>query len=255
VLTNIDRLVDFHIYANEAQLNPLLEKASAEEGRPITTSTAILDMAGFSAMTSTSATRAYVLRMVALDSKHYPETLGRMFIINAPTVFSIAWSIIRPFLDERTQNKIEIFASEDGWKKRLREIIDVDKLPQEYGGSRVETVFPPSRTKKVAINAGKTFSDSTDAIPAGASVTFKWFCRPGDIVWSVLFHAAAGGAPKVVAEPKDFPTSDSKQVVLTLTEAAAGRYECVWSNSKGWWARDLFHRHDITVAGKPVGVR
>jgi hypothetical protein len=38
-----------------------------------------------------------------------------MFIINAPTVFSAAWAIIRPFLDERTQNKIEIFASEGAW--------------------------------------------------------------------------------------------------------------------------------------------
>ena len=80
------------------------------------------------------------------------------------------------------------------------EVIDADKLPQEYGGTLAVPVFPPSRTKKTPIAAGKEFRDSTGPVPAGACVTFKWFCRPGDMVWSVVFRPAAGGPDKVVGE-------------------------------------------------------
>ncbi len=34
------------------------------------------------------------------------ETMGKMFIINAPRIFSMAWSIVKGMLDERTREKV-----------------------------------------------------------------------------------------------------------------------------------------------------
>ena len=254
MLTDIEKLVDYHVYANEAQMVPLFASASAAAGRPVTNLCAIIDMGGMTSKLSTSVTRSYITRMIGIDSKHYPETLGRMFIINVPTLFGIAWALIRPFLDERTQNKIEIFSDEAAARRRLREVIDDAVLPADYGGSLAVPVFPPSRTKKTAINAGKDFAERTAPVAAGATVAFKWFCRPGDMVFSVAFLPAAGGAA-VLLEPKDYPTSDTKQVIVSLKAPAAGVFEARWSNSKGWWARDLFHRWDEIVDGKPVGIK
>jgi len=38
--------------------------------------------------------------------------LGKNMIINAPTVFSTAWTIAKTWLDERTKQKISIYTSE-----------------------------------------------------------------------------------------------------------------------------------------------
>ena len=39
---------------------------------------------------------------------NYPENLGRAVIINAPWVFSGAWKLVSPVLNQRTQDKISI---------------------------------------------------------------------------------------------------------------------------------------------------
>jgi hypothetical protein len=50
--------------------------------------------------------RAYIGRASQLDSAHYPETLYKLLIVNAPTVFQFAWSIVKGYLDERTTRKV-----------------------------------------------------------------------------------------------------------------------------------------------------
>ena len=237
VHTDIEKLIDYHTWQNEVQMVPLYDSASKAAGKPITTLCAIVDMGGMSSKISTSsawvrtgpapahplhcqrpltphshshpltpptpsaATRKYVTTMIGIDSKHYPETLGRMFLINAPLIFSAAWMLIQPFLDERTQKKIEIISSESAWKKRLRECIDPAQLPAEYGGDAKVPVFPGSRTRKTTVAAGKRFHAASEAVAAGASVRFRWFCRPGDIGFALHFVAGARPADGTAPPP------------------------------------------------------
>ena len=194
--------------------------------------------------------------MIGIDSKHYPETLGHMFIINAPSIFSLAWPLITPFLDERTQRKIDVISSPEAWKKRLREFIDPESLPVEYGGTLVLPggVFPPSRTQRTQIAAGKSFFETTAPVPAGASVRFKWFCRPGDMRFCVRFHAGAGagassssgGSGGVEVYPtQTHPGSDKKAVIVSVTAPADGVFVATFDNVQGWYSRELFHRWDL----------
>jgi len=44
-----------------------------------------------------------------------------MFIINAPMLFSGVWAVIKPWIDEKTRNKITIIGS--GYKEKLLEIV------------------------------------------------------------------------------------------------------------------------------------
>ena len=204
--------------------------------------------------------------MIGIDSKHYPETLGRMFFINAPLIFSAAWVLFTPFLDERTLRKVEIISSESAWKKRLRECIDPAQLPVEYGGELHTQVFPGSRSRRTALASGKSFHQATEVLPKGATVRFKWFCRPGDIGFSLHFVAGpraaaadSGSAPPppgsaVLYSAPTHAQSDKALVEVTGQAAAEGYFVGTWNNTQGWWSREVFHRYDQLVEGRPLAV-
>ena len=215
--------------------------------------------------------------MIGIDSKHYTETLGRMFLINVPFIFSAAWMLIQPFLDERTQKKIEIISSESAWKKRLREVIDPAVLPAEYGGDCKVAVFPGSRTRKSTLAAGKSFHVATEVFPKGAVVRFRWFCRPGDIGFQLHFvkgqrpgggggGGGGGGDGSAESAPPPpegstslyaaaaHPNSEKALVDVQGTAPEEGYFVGSWNNSQGWWSRDVFHRTDELVGGRPKAV-
>jgi hypothetical protein len=68
-----------------------------------------------------------------LDQAHYPETIHRVFIINAPFIFYSIWAIISTWADKRTVDKFHILGSD--FQKTLLEYISADNLPVKYGGS------------------------------------------------------------------------------------------------------------------------
>jgi CRAL/TRIO domain len=53
--------------------------------------------------------------------------------------FSASWRLIKGWLDPRTASKIEVISSKDQAKKKLLELIDVDQLPSDYGGTGPDT--------------------------------------------------------------------------------------------------------------------
>ena len=48
------------------------------------------------------------------DQNNYPEMLGKTAVINAGAVINFVWPFIKPFLDKRTQNKIEVSPDRNG---------------------------------------------------------------------------------------------------------------------------------------------
>ena len=56
-----------------------------------------------------------------------------MLIINAPLSFRGVWAVIRPWLDKKTQAKVEIFGG--NYMNRVKELIAQDQLPQIIGGT------------------------------------------------------------------------------------------------------------------------
>jgi len=68
-----------------------------------------------------------------LIGSHYPERSKMTFVINAPWWISAAFTIIRPFMDPRTFEKIKVLGSD--YKKHLFEYFDPSVIPIELGGT------------------------------------------------------------------------------------------------------------------------
>ena len=54
-------------------------------------------------------------------------------IINAPFLFTFIWKIMSLWFDERTLKKICIVGSD--YKERLHELVEIDCLPERFGGT------------------------------------------------------------------------------------------------------------------------
>jgi len=82
---------------------------------------------------------AIVKEQAAIDSICFPETMCKMFIVNAPGYFSATWRVVKGWLDARTASKVEVISNRATMEKRLLEYIDADQLPSDYGGKGPNT--------------------------------------------------------------------------------------------------------------------
>jgi hypothetical protein len=87
---------------------------------------AIADLEGFS-MANFSLSQMKLA--IGILQNHYPERLGMIFVINAPFVFTAAWRLIQPLLDERTRNKIDILGSD--YLAKVTEHIDLGQIEKQ----------------------------------------------------------------------------------------------------------------------------
>ncbi|CAM9171543.1 unnamed protein product [Ectocarpus sp. 6 AP-2014] len=103
-----------------------------ENGQAVT----VLDVQGLGMRDLAGEALGFVKQATAIVQDHYVERSNRMFIVNAPSYFSLIWRVIRPMLNERTQAKIGIINTDA--KKiaaALLECIAPENLPRQYGGT------------------------------------------------------------------------------------------------------------------------
>mmetsp|Transcript_34179 Transcript_34179/g.61636 ORF Transcript_34179/g.61636 Transcript_34179/m.61636 type:complete len:272 (-) Transcript_34179:466-1281(-) len=134
-IISLERLMDYHIYEWEKLEREILVECSKDAGKPILTKTVIIDMKGISMKNFGSAARKILRSVAAIDQDYYPEHLGQMFIVNAPTIFRAIWSVVNPLLEERTRRKILILGSD--FLSSVLQIISIDDLPICLGGKSV----------------------------------------------------------------------------------------------------------------------
>jgi len=106
-----------------------------------------MDMKGCS-ITELKRLYKFVKIASSVAQDNYPELLGKMFVINAPMLFSIVWAIAKNFVDIKTQKKISILGSK--YKKQLAKMIDIDVLPDFLGG-KVKIDFESGEWEKINI--------------------------------------------------------------------------------------------------------
>lgn len=140
-ITSMEGIVNYHWYTFlHDYKNRLLEYKRQNPDFKRFECVSILDLSNLSVSKLGSRTMDIIKTQANIDSLCFPETMNKMIIVNAPRFFSASWTVIKGFLDARTTAKIELFSSSSASKKCLKELIDVDQLPSDYGGEAESTI-------------------------------------------------------------------------------------------------------------------
>ncbi|XP_072033750.1 SEC14-like protein 2 isoform X2 [Amphiura filiformis] len=73
-------------------------------------------------------------KVLMIMEKNYPDTLRRILVVRAPAIFPVAYTLIKPFLQEYTRRKLKVLGS--NWRDVLRQHVDKDILPEYWGGTK-----------------------------------------------------------------------------------------------------------------------
>ncbi|KAF7828410.1 Phosphatidylinositol/phosphatidylcholine transfer protein SFH11 [Senna tora] len=123
-VTTIDRFIKYHVSEQEKTLNIRYPACSLAAKRHIASTTTILDVNGVGMSNFSKPARYLFTEIQKIDSNYYPETLNRLFIINAGSGFRMLWKAVRAFLDVLGANYLRV----------LLEAIDPSDLPSFLGG-------------------------------------------------------------------------------------------------------------------------
>lgn len=130
---NYDRVVQYHVWEQEACLRLCL-KQTAKTGKLVETVTGIVDVKDMGLFQITRDFLALTKLLADVDQGQYPETLGRIYIINVPSAFPMVWRMVKPWLDPIVTSKIFIFGSPKDYEPVLIDFIGKENLPSNYGG-------------------------------------------------------------------------------------------------------------------------
>ncbi|KFM60422.1 SEC14-like protein 2, partial [Stegodyphus mimosarum] len=129
-----------------------MKEESAKRGKTVDKWIYIFNFENFSFSTAThKQTLDALSSLVTMYEANYPERLKAGYLINVQFYFTLAFSVIKPFLSGPTIKKINIFGR-DGWKEALLKNIDADVLPAFLGGTRTDPDGNPAC--KTFINYG-----------------------------------------------------------------------------------------------------
>ncbi|KAG8177216.1 hypothetical protein JTE90_022090 [Oedothorax gibbosus] len=116
----------------------ILEEKCFEIKRWLSGGLLIFDFEGLDFATATNRKGIELMvRIIRFGQDMFPERLKAVFLIKAPSLFSIPYRIVKNFLAPETQEKIQFFSTE-GWQEKLLELIDTDVLPAFMGGTRTD---------------------------------------------------------------------------------------------------------------------
>lgn len=131
-ITTGDRMLQNLVVEYEKVADPRLPACSRKAGKLLETCCTIMDLKGVG-ISKVSSVYGYVKQASSISQDHYPERLGKLYMINAPWGFSGVWSVVKGFLDPVTVNKIHILGG--SYQHELLGQVPKENLPKEFGGT------------------------------------------------------------------------------------------------------------------------
>ncbi|KAL5353996.1 cytosolic factor, phosphatidylinositol/phosphatidylcholine transfer protein [Pseudogymnoascus australis] len=130
-ITTQERMLQNLAVEYEKVSDPRLPACSRKSGHLLETCCTIMDLKGVG-ISKISSVYGYVKEASAMSQNHYPERLGRLYLINAPWGFSSVFGMIKSFLDPVTVEKIHVLGS--GYQSELLAQVPAENLPKQFGG-------------------------------------------------------------------------------------------------------------------------
>ena len=131
-ITTEEKMIKYYIKAYERQIKYIFPACSAVVKRPVEQSCTILDANGIGIFSLIGPIKGFLKLASDIGQDYYPEMLGKMTIVNVGFFFRAIWSMVKGFVDPKTQAKINLLKS--NYKDELLQLVDEDKLPSFLGG-------------------------------------------------------------------------------------------------------------------------
>ncbi|CAJ1928416.1 unnamed protein product [Sphenostylis stenocarpa] len=132
-VTTFERFIKHHVSEQEKTLKLRYPACSLVAKRHVASTTSILDVNGVGMSNFSKPARYLFMEIQKIDSCYYPETLNKLFIINAGSGFRMLWKAVKAFLDVRTVAKIQVLGS--NYLSVLLEAVEPSNLPTFLGGN------------------------------------------------------------------------------------------------------------------------
>ena len=209
----------------------------------------IMDLEGLGKQHLTGRGITYFKSIISASQDNYPETMGSLFIINAPWVFNIAWKMVRPLLHANTLDKIHILGGD--YQKVLQQYIDPQHIPVEFGGSCtcngrgcVPLYNPEDDMTKAHVKAGGKFVHTLHipASPASHSVQYEFRLHAHDISFSMTL-SRGGHTTQLVA-----PSRCGHNAIVSdaVTVEGEGELQVLFDNSYSrFTSKNVLFRVDV----------
>ncbi|ORZ02235.1 CRAL-TRIO domain-containing protein [Syncephalastrum racemosum] len=131
--TTAEEVSQYHIGCNEFLHRVIMKDCSRKANKTINRETVIFDCTGMGWHQFHMPALQYIRAISDTDQKYYPETLNRLFLVNAPSAFVMVWKIVKGWLDPGTIDKIQILGKD--YKEVLLQHIAAENLPDFLGGT------------------------------------------------------------------------------------------------------------------------
>ncbi|KAB7498357.1 SEC14-like protein 2 [Armadillidium nasatum] len=205
-----------------------------------------------------------ILQLLQAYEANYPEILKYAFVINAPKIFSAAFALIKPFMNENTIRKVKIFGTR-GWREVILNEVSPDQLPAHWGGTMTDPDGDPrcpskigcggkipisyynnwndekvddSLTTIVLSKAGKKVID-TEVLKPNTELRWKFHSEDYDVAFQVTLDTPSGDQEIIVPYQRVnshmFPEEGS---VLCSTP---GTYNILFDNSYSYLRSKKLH--------------
>ncbi|XAR70453.1 hypothetical protein NMG60_11027306 [Bertholletia excelsa] len=132
-ITTYDRLLKYHVTEQEKTLRWRHPACSVIAKKHIAHTTSVFDVKDIGASNFSKPARDLFLGIQKIDSNYYPDTLHRLFIVNAGPGFRVLWQGLKVFFQPHTLAKIQVLGS--NYQNDLAEVVEPSNLPSFLGGT------------------------------------------------------------------------------------------------------------------------
>nr|CDS34833.1 hypothetical transcript [Hymenolepis microstoma] len=120
-------------YVMEKIIEEVLPAQSRKMSKPIDQLVVIFDLQHMNRRQLWRPWVNIVLEMTSIFEINFPELMAVCFVLNAPSFFSMVFSLLKPLLSKETQDKIHILGS--NYLDDLLKLFNPEDLPAHYGGT------------------------------------------------------------------------------------------------------------------------
>ncbi|XP_014467504.1 PREDICTED: SEC14-like protein 2 [Dinoponera quadriceps] len=245
----------------------LANEQAKQHGQIANQLTVIFDMEGFNLKQYLwKPAGELVIILIQMYEANYPEILKMCFIINAPRIFALAFSVTKKFMNEYTISKINIYKADPRkWQEAIFKSISKNQLPAHFGGTLTDSDGNPKFTTKIcqggkipkdmyANNTDKLSEEHTTVIvrkggkiefdvtasEAGSILSWEFRSEDHDIKFGILKKDTTNGMKTEVVPIKRVASHQSEEIGILNCEVPA-TYSVVFDNTYSFLKNKKIH--------------